>query len=175
MTAGLTTGSQSRYEADRSWLTANFGGPVLPNKVHFYTSYYRPENRRENRSNLYGALPEYELNRNEGFGKVTITPASSVLLNVSYRGSDRQDKSNRFAANQAPTTGSGNDAQQQIGIGEGSWIINSKSLLTFRYTHFAYETRGIPDILSTATFSDTPGTRLPVSYTHLTLPTILRV
>ena len=54
MSADLTSGSQSRYQADRSWLTASIGGPVIPNRVHFYGSYYRPENRRENRANLYG-------------------------------------------------------------------------------------------------------------------------
>ena len=163
MTSALTAGALSRYEADRSWLTANIGGPVLPNKVHFYASYYRPENRRENPSNLYGPLPEYELTRNEGFGKVTITPTSSLLLNLSYRASDREDQSNRFLRNQAGTTGSGNEAQQRIGIAEGSWILNARSLLTFKYTHFAYETKGIPDILSPATFSDAIGTRMDIA------------
>jgi hypothetical protein len=175
MTAELTSGSQSRYEADRSWFTANFGGPIVPNKVHFYGSYFRPENRRENRANLYGELPDYELNRNEGFGKVTITPISSVLVNASFRGSDRSDKSNRFLANQAPTTGSGNEAQQKIGIAEGSWIINSRSLATFKYTYFAYETKGTPDIIADATFSDQIGTRLDVANLDriglLTVPT----
>ena len=94
---------------------------------------------------------------------MTVTPASSVLLNFSYRGSDREDRSNRFAANQAATTGSGNEAQQQIGIAEGSWIVNASSLLTFKYTHFAYETTGTPDIISDATFSDAIGTRLDVA------------
>ena len=163
MTAALTSGALSRYEAERSWFTGNFGGPVIPNRVHFYASYYRPENRRVNPSNLYGPLPEYNLTRNEGFGKVTVTPANSLLMNFSYRGSDRQDQSNRFDPNQAGTTGSGNDAQQKIGIAEGSWIINSKSLLTFKYTHFAYETKGTPDIISPATFSDAIGTRLDVA------------
>ena len=163
MSADLTSGSQSRYQADRSWLTASIGGPVIPNRVHFYGSYYRPENRRENRANLYGELPEYELNRNEGFGKVTITPANSVLLNLSYRGSDRSDRSNRFLANQSATTGSGNDAQLKIGIAEGSWVINSRSLATFSYTYFANETTGTPDIVADVTFSDAIGTRLDLA------------
>jgi hypothetical protein len=177
MTADLTSGAQSRYDANRSWLTANFGGPVIPNRVHFYASYFRPTNRRENRSNLYGTLPDYKLDRDEGFGKVTITPVSSVLLNVSYRASDRTDRSNRFAFNQASTTGSGNEAQQKIGIAEGSWVINSKSLLSFKYTHFAYETTGTPDIISDARFSDAIGTRLDVTQLDrlglLTVPLIL--
>jgi hypothetical protein len=177
MTAELTSGAQSRYQANRNWLTGNFGGPVIANKVHFYASYYRPDNRRENRSNLYGSLPDYELQRDEGFGKLTITPTNSVLLNVSYRASDRADRSNRFEQNQAATTGSGNEAQQQIGIAEGSWVINARSLLTFKYTHFAYETKGTPDIASTAAFSDVPGTRLDVANLDrmglLTVPMIL--
>ncbi|HXW06000.1 MAG TPA: carboxypeptidase regulatory-like domain-containing protein [Vicinamibacterales bacterium] len=163
MSAALTSGAQSRYEADRSWLTANVGGPVIPNRLHFYTSYYRPENRRENRANLYGPLPEYELTRDEGFGKVTLTPTNSVLLNLSYRGSDRSDRSNRFLANQAPSTGSGNDAQLRVGIAEGSWIIGSRSLATFKYTYFANKTRGTPDILADESFSDAIGTRLDVA------------
>ncbi len=163
MTAALTANALSRFEANRSWVTANFGGPVIRNRVHVYGSYYRPQNRRENPSNLYGPLPEYELSRQEGFGKVTITPTSSVLMNVSYRGSDRDDQSNRFNRNQAGTTGSGNQAQQRIGIAEASWVLGARSLLTFKYTHFAYETKGIPDIISPATFSDQIGTRMDIN------------
>ena len=36
MSADLKSGSLSRYEQDRTWLTGNLGGPVIPNKVHFY-------------------------------------------------------------------------------------------------------------------------------------------
>jgi Carboxypeptidase regulatory-like domain len=54
MAAGLESGSASRYEQDRSWLTASIGGPVLPSRLFFYGSYYRPENTRENRANKYG-------------------------------------------------------------------------------------------------------------------------
>ena len=48
MAADLTSGSQSRYQADRSWLDVNAGGPVLKDKLFFYGSYYRPTNDRNN-------------------------------------------------------------------------------------------------------------------------------
>ena len=75
--AALQRTSASRYEQDRSWFTVNAGGPVIPNKLNFYGSYYRPQNSRDNRANKYGELPEYERVRNEGFGKLTFTPTSS--------------------------------------------------------------------------------------------------
>jgi hypothetical protein len=160
MSAGLDSGSASRYEQDRTWLTASIGGPVLPNRLFFYGSYYRPENTRENRANRYGELPSYERTRNEGFGKLTFTPVSSLLLNFSYRASDREDKSDLFASNAAATTGTGGEAQQQIGIAEGSWIVNSRSLLTFKYNHFAWKTQGRPDNIANVSVNTAVGTRI---------------
>jgi hypothetical protein len=67
MVAAQATGVNSRYESDRTWTTVNLGGPIWPDRVHFYGSYYRPENRRNNPRNLYGDLPEFKSTRNEGF------------------------------------------------------------------------------------------------------------
>ncbi len=163
MTAALDSGSASRYEQDRSWLVASIGGPVLPNRLFFYGSYYRPENSRENRANRYGELPPYQRTRNEGFGKVTFTPVSSVLLNFSYRGSERKDTSALFASNASSTTGTGSEAWQKIGIAEGSWVINSRSLLTFRYNHFLDKSQGRPDNVANVNISTAVGTRLDTS------------
>ena len=93
--------------------TVNVGGPIFPNKLFFYGSYYRPRTPRENRANLYGELPDYESTRNEGFGKLTFTPTSSVLLNVSYRDSHRLDTSDLFAVDRL-----GDDRHRQRGAAE---------------------------------------------------------
>jgi len=162
MAAGLESGQLSQYEQDLNWLTVNAGGPVVPNKLFFYGSYYRPTRARDNRSNLYGELPDYESTRDEGFGKLTFTPLSSVLINGSYRYSHRLDKSDLFASNSAPTTGSGNEAWQRILTADGSWIIDSRSYLSFKYTHFENPTQGRPDYVSDAQISTTVGTRLPL-------------
>lgn len=160
MSASLNSGIASRYELDRRWLVANIGGPVVPEKLYFYGSYFRPENSRENRANLYGDLPEYKRERNEGFGKLTFTPIASILLNFSYRDSHREDTSELFVSNQAGTTGQGSEASQTIAIGEASWLINSRSHATFKYTRFGLETLGRPDFLSSATIDTTPGALL---------------
>ncbi len=176
MVGALNTGSASRYEQDRSWLVASLGGPIVPEKLFFYGSYFRPENSRGDRTNLYGELPEYQRERNEGFGKLTFTPLSTLLFNVSYRDSVREDTSALFEANAAPSTGTGSEWAQKIGTGEASWIINNRSHATFKYTHFALETVSKPDIVSSATINTAPGTRLDVASLDqqglLTVPTL---
>jgi hypothetical protein len=163
MSAELTSGARSRYELDRAWWTANIGGPVLSDRLFFYASYYRPTRERENAANLYGELPPFESTRNEGFGKITYTPTASVLLNVSYRDSKRDETSDEFDADNGPTTGSGAESRQQIAIAEGSWIISSRSHLTFKYTNFALKTSGRPDFIADVTPSTAVGTRLDVN------------
>jgi hypothetical protein len=160
MASDLSSGVVSRYKADRSWLDANVGGPILADRLFFYGSYYRPENTRNNRANLYGELPQYESTRNEGFGKLTFTPARSVLINASYRDSKREETSDLFAANAAGTTGSGAETRQKIGTGEASWVIDNRSFATAKFTDFRLLTGGRPDFISEATIDTTPGTRL---------------
>jgi hypothetical protein len=154
---------RSTYDQNKTWWTANGGGPVKPGLLNFYASYYRPTISRGTRANLYGALPDYESTRNEGFGKFTFTPASSLLFNASYRGSSRHDTGSTFAANAAPTTGSGAAAWLRIGTADGSWIINPASYVNFKYTHFVNKNQGRPDHVSDAKLDLTLGTKIDVT------------
>ena len=175
MSADLDSGSLSRYERNLGWLTANLGGPVLKDTLYFYGSYYRPTQNRDNRSNLYGELPDYESTRNEGFGKLTFTPTQTLLLNASYRDSKRVDKSDLFASNASATTGTGNDSRLKIFTGDGSWVVNPSSFVTFKYTHFENLTSGTPDFVAGVDPNLTPGTALDVNSLdtlgRLTVPT----
>ena len=162
MAAEQTAGIRSRFDQDNTWITANVGGPIVTDKLHFFASYYRPERNRENRANLYGELPPFESTRNEGFGKLTFTPTQSVLLNASYRESERTDTEETFLANASPTTGDGTESRQKIAIAEGSWVISARSYATFRYTHYELLTQGQPDSVANVNPSTAPGTQLAI-------------
>jgi hypothetical protein len=163
MAANQNNTQTSRYDEDRYWTDLNGGGPILPSKAFFYASYYRPTVTHQNASNAYGTLPDFNSTRNEGFGKVTLTPTSSTLVNLSYRDSHRLDKGTTFGAFTAPTAGTGNEAWQRIGTADGSWIVKSNTVVAFKYTHFENPTQGIPDNLSSAVINTTPGTHLDIA------------
>ena len=177
MAAPLSSGSASRFEQDNTWLNVNAGGPVMPGKVFFYGSYYRPQESRDNAANDYGALPDYTSTRNEGFGKLTITPTNSTLINASYRDSRRANEGDTFGASTAASVGTIDESNQRIGAVEGSWIINSRSHATFKYSYFGLETSSLPANVSSASPSEAIGTMLPLGSLDqqglLTVPQIL--
>ncbi|MEW5980876.1 MAG: carboxypeptidase regulatory-like domain-containing protein [Acidobacteriota bacterium] len=163
MASDVQSGSASKYEQTLTWLTVNGGGPLLTNKLFFYGSYYRPTRARDNRSNLYGELPDYSSTRDEGFGKVTYTPTSGILVNATYRYSHRLDKSAGFGQATAPTAGSGSEAWQRIATADGSWVISSRSFASFKYTHYENPTQGRPDNIADVDVNLTPGTVLDLN------------
>lgn len=163
MTADLTDQSLSKYERNNQWVTINGGGPVLPNKIFFYGSYYRPTSNRVNRANLYGDLPKYESTRNEGFGKVTYAPITSILLNASWRQSASDTTSSSFGSATAATAGSGSDSKIKVGTFDASWVINARSYASVKYTHYENPTASTADNVSAALPTLASGTRLDIN------------
>jgi carboxypeptidase family protein/TonB-dependent receptor-like protein len=158
-------GTQSlTFAQDRSWATANLGGPIVADRLFFYGSYYRPEFKRSNQANVYGSLPSYSLKTNEEFFKLTYTPLQSVLINGSYRNNHTIETSNQFSAFQAGTTGSGSNTKLQLGTLETSWIVSPKSFATFKFTSFRNPGGGSADFVAGNTQVSTAlGTQLPLN------------
>jgi Carboxypeptidase regulatory-like domain len=154
-------GTLAVWDEERRWLTANIGGPILPDRLFFYGSYYRPEYTRENQANLYGELPEFSSERDEYFIKLTATPLSSVLINASYRDSEKVDTSgDAFGNTRTGTTGLGGINELQIGTLEASWIINPRSFATFKYTDYRNPGFQTADFLADVEPSFALGTQL---------------
>ena len=167
----------SRFDQDRAWTVLNLGGPVLRDRLFFYGSYYHPNYTRDNVSNLTGAVPGYELDRTEWFGKLTASPTSTVLFNGSYRTSHREETGDQFASTSAGTIGFGYETKFQLATLEGSWVINPRAFASFKVTDFRNPGGGSPDHFSSAVPSFTIGTQLDVNNLDtqglLTVPTLI--
>jgi hypothetical protein len=161
--ADRETTSSSVFEEDKDWAVVNFGGPILKDSLFFYASYYSPTSKRDNRANLYGEVPNYESTRDELFGKLTYSPTDSILLNGSYRHSDREESHYGVGGEAyAASTSNGAKAKQKIAIFEGSWIINDRSYATAKFTDFRNPNTGRPDTLLSVVPSMGAGTTLDV-------------
>ncbi len=163
MTADLVSGSASRFDENLAWASAGIGGPVLPDRLFFYGSYYRPTRGRDNASNLYGSVPDFESTRNEYFGKLTFTPRSNILLHGSYRDSARENLFADIGSSEAPTAALTTQSDQTIGIVESSWVISDRSFATFKFTDYGLETSSIPNLLLDVVPSVASGTSLDLA------------
>ena len=150
-TAGMTSSRKADdnvdFDEDKSWITANIGGPIIKEKLYFYGSYYRPEVKSDNASNAYGDVPDEKSVRNEYFAKLTYAPTDNLLFDASYRTSKRTREHIDVEEFEAATTSQGEEATLDIGIVEGSWIINDRSNAYFKFTDFRNKTSSLPDTL----------------------------
>jgi len=148
MTGALDADIEATSDPNLDWLVANIGGPIVPEMLYFFASYYRPTVDRVNRANLYGDVPDYESTRNEYFGKLTFTPSSSLILYGSYRHSEtEQFGSGVSSPTTAGTASTGSDATLGIGVFEGNWMVTDNSVLSFKYSDFTNKTSSRPDNL----------------------------
>jgi hypothetical protein len=156
--------SSLQFQQDRSWSSANLGGPIVPDQLFFYGSYFRPYFSKSGQTNVYGDLPGYKLETNEFFGKLTYTPTQSLLFNGTYRQNKTKETPGDFTSIQAPTTGSFTDTQLKLGTLEGSWIINPHSFASAKFTDYRNPGNGPrAQILSDANFSTAIGTQLDIA------------
>ncbi len=164
MTGTRDTGSNAEFEQDKDWGVASLGGPLVSERLFFYASYYRPTTSRDNRSNFYGEVPNFDSTRDEFFGKLTFTPTASTFFNFSHRTSDRDESGTGVTAEATNGTAStGSEDSLDITNAEGSWIINEKSFFSFKYTNFENETSSRPDNLLGFNIASDGSVRLDVN------------
>ena len=146
MTGSLDSDIESTSDPDQDWLVANIGGPIIPEMLYFFASYYRPTESGVNRANLYGEVPNFDSTRDEFFGKLSFNPTNSTLFYGSYRHSETDESGLGVTSDfRAGSTSFGDDATLEIGVLEGTWMVTDNSLLSFKFSDFANKTSGRPD------------------------------
>lgn len=133
-------------DTDRSWITASVAGPLIADQLFFYGSYYRPEVTGEGKVTAYGPTKNYKSVRDEYFGKFTWAPTDDLLLNLSYRDSDREDEGESVGEFEADSVSQGTQGKQKIFTFDGSYILGDYTTLSFNINKFDYESGSKPDV-----------------------------
>ncbi len=139
--------SAVNFKENKQWIVASLGGPIVKDKLFFYGSYYRPTVTLEQRENALGAVPDFESKRNEYFGKLTFAPTDNLLIDASYRTSDRSTMNSGIGEFDALTVSTGAKASIDTAIVEASWVIDDQSSFNFRFTEFKNKTSSRPDTI----------------------------
>ncbi|MEP1552838.1 MAG: carboxypeptidase regulatory-like domain-containing protein [Paraglaciecola sp.] len=139
--------SGETYDTNKTWITTSVSGPIIQDELYFYASYFRPEEDRPNVENARGDVKDFNSTRDEYYGKLTWAPTDDLLLNLSYRTSDREDKGASVGAYDADSTSIGAVVGQDIFTLDGTYLINDETVLTFQYSTFEYESASSPDNL----------------------------
>ena len=147
MTGSLDTESEETEDPNLDWLVANIGGPIIPEMLYFFVSYYRPTEDSVNRANVYGEVPNFESTRDEFFGKLTFTPTNSLMFSGSYRDSKTDQSGRSVGEFSAASTAVGDDSTLKIGVLEGTWVVTDNSLLSFKYSNFENKGSTRPDTI----------------------------
>lgn len=139
--SGMTEGQDKgqtpiTYDEDRNWLSANFSGPIVPDRLFFYASYYRPDHSRDNVANVYGPVGDYKNIRDEYFTKLTYSPTDDILLDLSYRTSDRESDNESVGAYGAASTSQASEVGFDTLNFEASWVINDNASVNFKMTDY---------------------------------------
>lgn len=153
----------SIYDQDQAWATVGLGGPILKDRLHFYGSYYNPTVDRANSSNAYGDVPNYESNREEFFGKLTLTPIGNLLIHGSYRDSSRTGDNASIGSFEMPSAGTAEESGLKITILEGSWVLNSRSFATMKYNDYENITSAVANTMVGAVPSLNLGAQLDLN------------
>ena len=145
MTSDLDTGDNPQsFDEDKTWSIISLGGPILRDRLFFYGSYYRPESTRSNIDNAYGPVPDFENIRDEYFGKLTFSPTDNILIDGSFRSSEREVLNDGVGATTQASAADVSIANQDIAILEASWILSDETSVSFKYTDFVNETGSDP-------------------------------
>lgn len=148
---GLRASSESDLggvgETTLNWLTFNVGGPLVPQKLLGYASIFRPSERRRNKATAYGPVKNYSNTRMEYYMKLSYLPTDALLLNASYRTSDRKEKGVSIGPHEADSVSLGGQAEQDIASLDVSWVTPLGATVGWRYSYYELAGTGKPDLL----------------------------
>ena len=126
------------------WVPAYaIGGPVLRDRIFFYTSGQFARSSTTGRTNLVGAVPDSETSTNELFGKITAALAPSQFLNVGYRFRPSTTEFGGVGTSDSPEVAT--DSEGTNGVATAAWnqFFGQRNFVEVKYLRLKEENEAV--------------------------------
>ena len=109
------------------------GGPVVQNKLFFYTSGQFIWATVADRVNNVGAVPDSKTTTSEFFGKITAAPVQSQFFNVGYRVRPSEVTYAGVGVNDSAETATDNEGTNRVATANWNWFFGQRNFLETKY------------------------------------------
>jgi hypothetical protein len=133
---------RSKFEKFRPGV--QIGGPLWRDHLFFYGSANFNRVTEKDRVNQFGStptvivendLPDSKTNTDEYFGKLTLNPTSSILIDGSYRYRNIDSTNTSIDSRAAASTGINGNTKDKVGVASLLWTITPTWSMEAKYNH----------------------------------------
>lgn len=130
---------------DRTNPAFSLGGPIIKDKIWFYTSANLPRSTTTGRINNLGSVPDAKSVENELFFKLTANPHPRHLFTASIRNNDFDDKNAGVGVNDHPDVSITGNGLSRIIYLSWAWTISQSTYLEVKYDHVKEDYKSVPN------------------------------
>lgn len=123
---------------------AALGGRIIPDHLFFYASANFYRQTEKDRVNNTGPVPDSDFDQDELFGKLTINPISSILLEGSYRWRDSKVTNDGITALESATVASTSKIKDRVVVASALFTVTPQWTLEGKYNHNENKNGAIP-------------------------------
>jgi hypothetical protein len=119
------------------------GGPVLQNKLFFYTSGQAIRSSTSGRVNNLGPVPDSQTRSQEFFGKLTAAPVQSQFLNIGYRVRPGSTEFAGVGVNDSPEVATDNEGTNRVATANWNLFFRQRSYVEVKYLRLDEENESV--------------------------------
>jgi hypothetical protein len=126
------------------WVPAYaLGGPILQNKLFFYTSGLLSSSRTSDRINNLGPVPDSKTTTKEFFGKLTAAPVQSQFFNVGYRIRPAETEFGNVGVNDSPEVATDAEGTNRIATANWNLFFGQRNYVEVKYLRLDEESDAV--------------------------------
>ncbi len=123
----------------------SIGGPIIRDKLWFYTSANIPRSTTTGRINNLGAVPDAKSQANELFFKLSANPHPNHIIVASFRNNDYEDENAGVGVNDHPNVAVTGEGLSRVLYLSWAWTISQSTYLELKFDRVDEKYKSVPN------------------------------